>query len=498
MGKRPRKPRVRRWTPEDIPGVVACHRAAYPDYSSDVHYDERLYTMQFEAFPEGQHVAVLDHRVVGYATSLIVQLDDDSQRYTYDEITGAATFNSHNPSGDSLYGADIAVHPDCRGQGIAGLLYGSRTALVKRYNLRRMIAYGRIPGYNEVAGRMTAEEYVDLVTRGDLKDSALTAHLKAGYRVKGVMLDYVPDKSSLNYATLLEWLNPNYDSAKRKIAAAPLQRVARKMRVCAAQFLMRRISTWEEFEQTVSFFVDSADVYHCHVLVLPEYFTAQLISTLDQQLEFCQTVDRLAAMSDRILEMLRQMATEHKIYIVAGTHPMRRANRLYNVAHLVTPSGELYSQDKLHITPTERKEGRYVDRVETRSGLGTGSSHLSRHRSRFGKNTSSSQVRRDRAGWHRRRRGSRRSPPGRGTATESPRPPSPHCRDRQECDLDNFRRQGYDAYCDGANEGNELAGIPKEEVTLEVGVDSCPALPSLREEQRNASYAHDRTTRLEL
>ncbi|MEZ4716527.1 MAG: hypothetical protein R2851_10630 [Caldilineaceae bacterium] len=56
---------------------------------------------------------------------------------------------------------------------------------MKRYNLRRMVAYGRIPGYTKVAGKMSAEEYVDHVVKGDFTDPSLNAHLKAGYRVSG-------------------------------------------------------------------------------------------------------------------------------------------------------------------------------------------------------------------------------------------------------------------------------------------------------------------------
>jgi predicted amidohydrolase/ribosomal protein S18 acetylase RimI-like enzyme len=350
------KIKVRRWKQEDIPGIVACHKAAYADYASAAHYDERLYEMQFTSYPEGQCVADLDGKIVGYATSLIVQLDEETHRYTYEEITGAATFSTHDPSGDTLYGADIAVHPDCRGMGVAGQLYVYRTRIVKRHNLRRMVAYGRIPGYKEVAGKMTAEEYVERVTAGDRKDSALTAHLKAGYRVKMVLLDYVPDKSSLNYATLLEWKNPGYDAAKRKIAAAPIQSMARKIRVCAAQYLMRRISRWEEFEQTVDFFADTADMYHCHFLVLPEYFTAQLISTMPQDWPFDRAVRELAGLTDHYLEMFKKMAARHKIYIIGGSHPILRDGLLYNVAHLFTPAGKVYTQDKLHITPGERED----------------------------------------------------------------------------------------------------------------------------------------------
>ena len=69
---------------------------------------------------------------------------------------------------------------------------------MKRFNLRRMIAHGRIMNYKDYAGKLTAEEYVEKVVAGELKDPALTAHLKAGYRVKGVYLDLLQDDASLN------------------------------------------------------------------------------------------------------------------------------------------------------------------------------------------------------------------------------------------------------------------------------------------------------------
>ena len=76
--------------------------------------------MQFAAFPEGQFLAEADGEVIGYATSLIVQLDDDAHSYTYEEITGGGTFSTHDPSGDTLYGADIGVRPDGGGTASPG------------------------------------------------------------------------------------------------------------------------------------------------------------------------------------------------------------------------------------------------------------------------------------------------------------------------------------------------------------------------------------------
>ncbi|MEZ4560488.1 MAG: hypothetical protein R2854_29315 [Caldilineaceae bacterium] len=108
--------RVRRWKANDIPGLVACHRAAYPEYlAEDEHYDERNYRFQLTAFPEGQFLAELNGKVIGYATSIIVQLDD-SHVYTYAEITGEGALPPTTRRA-TLYGADIAVDPCARGMG---------------------------------------------------------------------------------------------------------------------------------------------------------------------------------------------------------------------------------------------------------------------------------------------------------------------------------------------------------------------------------------------
>ena len=69
---------------------------------------------------------------------MIVSIDDEFW-YDVDELTGAGTFSTHNQDGDTLYGADIAVHPDYQRRGVAILLYERRRILLKRYNLRQMI-----------------------------------------------------------------------------------------------------------------------------------------------------------------------------------------------------------------------------------------------------------------------------------------------------------------------------------------------------------------------
>jgi predicted amidohydrolase/GNAT superfamily N-acetyltransferase len=297
----------------------------------------------------------MDGRIVGYATSIIVQLDDSNEWwYTWDEITGGGTFSTHEPGGDTLYGADIAVHPDFRKKGVSTQLYKNRKELLKRYNLRRMLAYGRITGFHNYEGKMTAQQYVNRVCAGKLKDPALNAHLKAGYRVNRVLFEYVEDEASLNYCTVLEMPNKDFKPERRHIAAMPLGRPIRKIRICAAQYLMRRIDSWEEFEQSVSFFIDTADTYHCHFLLLPELFTAQLFSTFPPELSEKKAIRTLAALADKYIAFFKAKAQAHQLHIIAGSHPIKRKGKIYNVAHLFTPSGNVYTQDKLHITPAER------------------------------------------------------------------------------------------------------------------------------------------------
>ncbi|MEZ6187893.1 MAG: bifunctional GNAT family N-acetyltransferase/carbon-nitrogen hydrolase family protein [Planctomycetota bacterium] len=355
--KRAPKPKavVRLANPQDVPAIYEVQRAAYEGFPAQGLCDARLLGLQIAAFPDGQLVATIDEQVVGYATSLIVQLDDSSPWYSYNEITGNGTFSTHDPSGDTLYGADIAVHPDVRGQGVAGVLYRGRRRILTRFNLRRMVAGGRIPGYQEVAGRLPPEQYVEEVVAGTRSDQALNAHLKAGYRVLGVYHGYLHDEQSLDYATFLELENPKFKAQRRRIAAAPIQHPVRRLRVCAVQYEMRPIRSWEEFEDQVKFFVTAADTHHCHVMVFPELFTVELLRTLPPAEDGKTGVSRLAGVTERYCALFKGFAQRTGMLIIAGSQPTYVDGELRNVSHLFTPSGNIYTQEKLHISPAERE-----------------------------------------------------------------------------------------------------------------------------------------------
>ena len=151
-----------------------------------------------------------DGTIGGSASTLIVSLNPEYAEHTWKEITADGMFTNHNPDGDSLYGADISVHPKFRYRGIATILYNARKDLSIRLNLRRIIAGGRLYNYHKYAKIMSAQEYAEKVVKGELKDPVLSFQLKNGFKFIKVLPNYLYDKHSLNYASFIEWLNPTY------------------------------------------------------------------------------------------------------------------------------------------------------------------------------------------------------------------------------------------------------------------------------------------------
>jgi predicted amidohydrolase len=169
-------------------------------------------------------------------------------------------------------------------------------------------------------------------------------------------MGYLHDAQSVNYATFLELENPSYRPERRRIAASPMKRPVRKIRVCAAQYQMRPLRSWHEFEQQVEFFVATAEQYHCHFLIFPELFTVQLFSMLDSRMAPREAIAKLAGWAELYREMFAGMARRSGLFIIGGSHPVLVGSEVRNTAFLFSPSGNYYTQEKLHVTPNERSE----------------------------------------------------------------------------------------------------------------------------------------------
>lgn len=131
-----------------------------------------------------------------------------------------------------------------------------------------------------------------------------------------------------------------------------------RIRVATLQYFIRPVQTFEQFRDQVSALVETALDYKCHLIVFPEYFTVQLLTLGDVRRPIRQQIIDLSRQVPRYLELFTKLASEHKIYIVAGTIPVfdEERNKIYNDCHFFSPSGEHGVQGKMHMTRFEDEE----------------------------------------------------------------------------------------------------------------------------------------------
>jgi predicted amidohydrolase/GNAT superfamily N-acetyltransferase len=338
---------VRPATQADIAALVELNHIAYPELVADnVVWSADQVRSHLQVFPEGQLVADVDGRLIGAASSLIVDLGIDPLRWhTWAGITDNGYFTNHDPRADTLYGADVCVHPDLRGRGIGAALYEARRALCKRLNLRRIVAGGRLWQYHKYSAQYSAEEYVERVKAGQIRDLVLSYQLREGFHVRAIMPNYLPDPNSGNYATFIEWLNPEYK---------PGAHAHSNVRVACVQYQMRRVATFADFARQVEYFCEIAVGYRADFILFPELFASQLLTQVDA-LTALDGIRRLADLTPSFVELMTSIARKHGVTIVAGSHPVREGDALLNVAHVCLPDGSVVTRPKLHITPAERR-----------------------------------------------------------------------------------------------------------------------------------------------
>lgn len=192
--------------PEHIEQLVAHQRRCFPTLCPDDWMTAEQFASQLRVFPEGQHVALDGDLVVAQSSTFLVRGEVALAQHSYRGITAHNTFAGHDPAGEWLYGADMSVHPEYRGRRIATMLYDTRKELVRRRGLRGIVAGGALPGYHAHADRLSVEEYIAEVVTGRLIDPTLTAQLRNGFVVRGVLRNYVDGGELMNDdASLLVW-----------------------------------------------------------------------------------------------------------------------------------------------------------------------------------------------------------------------------------------------------------------------------------------------------
>lgn len=205
---------IRQTQPGDFEHIIEMGRLIYSDYGT---WSIKQLESHQQIFPQGQLVAVEEDtgELVGSSSSLIVLWDDYHIQDTWKDFTDNGMFTNHDTEGRTLYGADVMVHPHVQGRGIGKIMYKARRELTRSLGLRRIRAGARLRNYGKYQNEMTPEEYVRKIINGDLGDPTLSFQVKQGFRIIGVVRDYLHcDEESCGHAAVIEWVN--HQVAQRK------------------------------------------------------------------------------------------------------------------------------------------------------------------------------------------------------------------------------------------------------------------------------------------
>jgi len=200
--------RIRLMQASDDAAIIAICREVYPD---DTPYTAEQLAEHRAVFPQGQFVAehVPTGRAVGVHFTLRLRMADYHVDNPWDVLTAGGSFADHDPTGPSLYGADVFVSPAHQHHGLAHALTDATRMLVMDEGLWRMVGGSRLPGYAAVAATLPADAYVRDVVAGRRVDPVLSAHLKDGWQVVRPIRGYLQhDPESAGWAAVIQWVNP--------------------------------------------------------------------------------------------------------------------------------------------------------------------------------------------------------------------------------------------------------------------------------------------------
>lgn len=125
------------------------------------------------------------------------------------------------------------------------------------------------------------------------------------------------------------------------------------MKIAAVAYTPQRCTGWLDHQMKVSRLLDQADA---DLVVLPEYaaIEAALVGNTPSHGDPLFWRDLAADRADDWVAQLEHQAMTHRCHILAGTGPVRIADKVMNRAWLMGPDGLIGTQDKLILTPYER------------------------------------------------------------------------------------------------------------------------------------------------
>ena len=311
---------------------------------------------QINNFPEGVFVAVYEDKIVGYCATLRISERSAFRKHTWKQVTGGGYGTTHDPKAPWLYGYEVFVDPSYRRLRIGDRLYRERRNLCQHYRLKGIVIVGRLPHLSKRLKRVgTPEDYVKLAQAKKIKDPTFNFQARQGFEYLRILKNYAPeDHESLGMGALMVWRNPDIDPAAGS-QHEPAARTPDHVRVVSVQYQQRGITSFEEFDQLVTYFVDVASNYKADFVLFPELFTLQLLSIENEPVASEKAIEHLTRYADQLQELFHRLAIKFNVNIIAGSHPTRsESGAIHNPCHIYLRDGSAHTQAKLHASADEQ------------------------------------------------------------------------------------------------------------------------------------------------
>ena len=195
---------IRKMEKRDAPQLAHLQEVVFPDLIPEERMEDIHFSSHVDLFPEGQWVAEIDGKIAGSTSSIRYHFDPEHpEMHRFADLFDSGFMRTHQPEGNWLYGMDMAVFPEYRGLGIARKLYRARQNLVRELGLEGQVTVGMLNGFAAHSTQYTLEKYYQALVDGVLKDPTVSVQQKIGFKLCGLMKDYLSDPTCGNAGVLL-------------------------------------------------------------------------------------------------------------------------------------------------------------------------------------------------------------------------------------------------------------------------------------------------------
>ena len=189
--KTPQGYTIQNTQPHHAQALDELQEIVFPTLAAEERMQAKHYLKHIELFPEGQFIVLDGDKAIGMSTTIRYHLAMND--HTFLEVSEGLWMTSHEPEGEWLYGMDVGVHPDYRGQGLARHIYRARHETAKLLGLEGQMTVGMPNGYLNYAETMTLDEYYYDILRGHKHDPTVSVQQRMGFELVRLIHGYLDD-----------------------------------------------------------------------------------------------------------------------------------------------------------------------------------------------------------------------------------------------------------------------------------------------------------------